>query len=613
MYALVLRKWSLAKILMYLWLAVIMLLVYGCQLGASMRLAPNQQYFDNINDNNSNNNNNNNDPSSDVIWYPNQLISQVPNVPNYENSQIINKFREFNFNLNNWRNDDDGGDDYLAPNDSDVMRSRRTVHERFERVSDTKKRHLTHNNKRNEQFVSPTNDNRSDEPSESLQRLWTQRYVEKRNRIANHRRRLASHNPQQSVAQSVHNNHLNTPIENATRVNDPNSMQLKFNNRHKLLNINAISGRNRRESRHQQQFQPNQPFHHDTRHHQVMPRTRPRRFCSARDPATLAFEAPTVFEGKVRSMSSDRRKNFSVTFEVKEVYKRQPGFKLPLLLRLQFSYRNTSECDIYREVLRPRGYVRDELEQGKVYILFVEQLDLQNFTILGQPLKKTRRVVNDVKHGVSDKYGQRASIESLMANNSTAREGRRIRIVCKVRGQPPPKVTWFKDGRSIGRNRARYQFVHLRKRSELIIKSAFRNDSGLYECRAKNKLARQPVSRSIRIEVLPKEHDVTRPPNNWTHLGSPCPVIGNAFCLNGGTCVFFKDVGEPACKCPDGFLGNRCETKNPTNLQPSPTRRIQYFDHFIDDSLVPNELRSIRPNRHHHPSHNRINDHRKGF
>lgn len=418
MYALVLRKWSLAKILMYLWLAVIMLLVYGCHLGVSMRLAPNQHSFDNINDNNSNNknnnNNNNNDPSSDVIWYPNQLISQVPNVPNYDNSQIINKFREINFNLNNWRNadadaDNGGvdGDEYLAPNDSDVMRSRRTVlNERFERVSDTKKRHLTHNNnKRNEQFVSPTNDNRSDEPSESLQRLWTQRYVEKRNRIANHRRRLASHNPQQqqTVAPSVHNNHLNTPIENATRLTDPELVQPTVNNRNKLSNVNSMSGRNRRESRHQQQFQLN---HHDTRHHQIMTRSRPRRFCSARDPATLAFEAPTVFEGKVRSMSSDRRKNFSVTFEVKEVYKRQPGFKLPLLLRLQFSYRNTSECDIYREVLRPRGYVRDELEQGKVYILFVEQLDLQNFTILGQPLKKTRRVVNEVKHGVSDKYGE---------------------------------------------------------------------------------------------------------------------------------------------------------------------------------------------------------------
>ncbi|KAJ6641827.1 Protein vein [Pseudolycoriella hygida] len=187
--------------------------------------------------------------------------------------------------------------------------------------------------------------------------------------------------------------------------------------------------------------------------------------------------------------------------------------------------------------------------------------------------------------------GQRASIESLYVNNSTIREGRRIRIVCKVFAQPPPKVTWFKDGRSIVRDPARFQFIHLRRRAELLIKQALQNDSGVYECRAKNKFVRQPVTRSVRIDVFPENVEVTSksfkwenfantvpfnksysteaPPTNWTHLGSPCPVIGDAFCLNGGTCVFFKDVGEPACKCPDGFLGNRCETKNPTNLQPS--------------------------------------------
>lgn len=68
-------------------------------------------------------------------------------------------------------------------------------------------------------------------------------------------------------------------------------------------------------------------------------------------------------------------------------------------------------------------------------------------------------VLNIMKNFVA---GQRASIESLLANYSTAREGRRIRIVCRVRGQPPPKVTWFKDGRSLSRNRSKYQFIHLR-------------------------------------------------------------------------------------------------------------------------------------------------------
>lgn len=155
-------------------------------------------------------------------------------------------------------------------------------------------------------------------------------------------------------------------------------------------------GRNRRESR----YRPN--------------RGRQRRYCSARDPTALAFEAPTVFEGKVRSMSSDRRANFSATFEVKEIHKNQSTFKLPPLVRLQFSFGNTSECDIYREKFRPRGNVRDELEQGKVYFLFVKQVTLGNFTIIGQPIKKTKKTLNEVKTGASEKYGE--SLQLLFYN-----------------------------------------------------------------------------------------------------------------------------------------------------------------------------------------------------
>lgn len=43
----------------------------------------------------------------------------------------------------------------------------------------------------------------------------------------------------------------------------------------------------------------------------------------------------------------------------------------------------------------------------------------------------------------------------------------------------------------------------------MIIKSTFVNDSGQYECRAKNKLARQPIRKFTRIDVLPKAPDNT--------------------------------------------------------------------------------------------------------
>lgn len=57
---------------------------------------------------------------------------------------------------------------------------------------------------------------------------------------------------------------------------------------------------------------------------------------------------------------------------------------------------------------------------------------------------------------INQKYlrfaGQRASIFSLTAN-VTVKEGKRIRLVCRVNGQPPPKVTWFKDDKSLSRLR----------------------------------------------------------------------------------------------------------------------------------------------------------------
>lgn len=134
--------------------------------------------------------------------------------------------------------------------------------------------------------------------------------------------------------------------------------------------------------------------------------------------------------------------------------------------------------------------------------------------------------------------GKRASIES-MSPNLTVKEGKRVRIVCKVDGEPAPKVTWFKDGKSINRNRTKYIFVHLRwvttrafprivadasddfsrRRSDLIIKSAVWKDSGQYECRAKNKLtSKRPVSNFTWLDVLSKHNPTTERTSKQTEF-----------------------------------------------------------------------------------------------
>uniref|UniRef100_A0A182SQW0 Vein beta-barrel domain-containing protein n=1 Tax=Anopheles maculatus TaxID=74869 RepID=A0A182SQW0_9DIPT len=133
-----------------------------------------------------------------------------------------------------------------------------------------------------------------------------------------------------------------------------------------------------------------------------------RRYCSARDPATLAFEAPIVCEAKVKSMS-DRRPTFAATFEILTVHKQPPKGRLQRgrTVRLQFNLTTTNECDIFRGKFRERGFVREELELGKVYFLFLKpNMGYTNFTILGQPIRKTKRSEGGVLEGVNPNYGE---------------------------------------------------------------------------------------------------------------------------------------------------------------------------------------------------------------
>jgi len=57
---------------------------------------------------------------------------------------------------------------------------------------------------------------------------------------------------------------------------------------------------------------------------------------------------------------------------------------------------------------------------------------------------------------------QNAEVTKIFSKPSKAiiKHGKKLRIVCEVSGQPPPKVTWFKDDKSINRKRNIYQFKH---------------------------------------------------------------------------------------------------------------------------------------------------------
>ncbi|KOC70683.1 Protein vein [Habropoda laboriosa] len=146
-------------------------------------------------------------------------------------------------------------------------------------------------------------------------------------------------------------------------------------------------------------------------------------WCPDVDVGNRAYLAPTVFEGKARSMSSDRKPgfNYAVTFEVKQVYKNQPGFQ-PLLkndsVRLHFRDKSTPgkstvcgyDTDGKQQQQQQRdnqsGVVRANIKRGKVYLVFVNRVGPRNFTILGEPVIRSKKNEQAVQAVVRPDYGE---------------------------------------------------------------------------------------------------------------------------------------------------------------------------------------------------------------
>ncbi|XP_043505683.1 protein vein isoform X2 [Polistes fuscatus] len=340
-------------------------------------------------------------------------------------------------------------------------------------------------------------------------------------------------------------------------------------------------------------------------------------WCPDMDVGNRAYMAPTVFEGKARSMSSSRKPgtNYAVTFEVKHVYKSQPGFP-PLQkndsVRLHFLDKSrpgkSTICRSYErygnnsagkqqqqrgggggggggiggttatateaggEGGNQSGVVRANIKRGKVYLVFVNRVGPRNFTILGEPVVCSKKNEQAVQAVVRPDYVREVSLSEL--RDSIARLRDRVKLVCRTRGSPPPRVHWLKDGIPLHPRRG-LKIQHKRRRSKIVITSAKPEDSGRYECIAESTSGHRA---SLAAQLL-VAHDTRIPETTtaaWPRQEQPCPIAGD-FCMNGGTCLFFETVGEPACRCADGFTGLRCETKDIS------TGNMDKFSSFAED------------------------------
>lgn len=347
MNAQILRKWSPFKSLMYLWLIFLVLFsIIWCPGAVAMHLTPV------------------NLTKQQSSQQQQRYISGDGGVLNYSSNDSGSNNRSRNNNNNKSSN--------LKPSRSELDQKLLTTH--LHQITNN-----SHHNYYNSWMLSPssvspplslsrtpapssTSSSQQDNKRTNEIARWRHRMNEKRVRIRAHRRNLL-------LAKDLY-----APLDDAQNLR---------NRRESLANLQRQQSTFRQEREH-------------------------KRYCSARDPAVLAFEAPTVFEGKIKSMSHNRQGPYSVTFECVHVYKQPAGFVIPPKVRLRFETTdNRTECDIYRQEFKQRGPIRgDILEQGKLYFLFVKQIDVGNFTILGQPVRKTKKTEKEVRLGASSNYGE---------------------------------------------------------------------------------------------------------------------------------------------------------------------------------------------------------------
>ncbi|GFY40482.1 uncharacterized protein TNIN_123681, partial [Trichonephila inaurata madagascariensis] len=112
-------------------------------------------------------------------------------------------------------------------------------------------------------------------------------------------------------------------------------------------------------------------------------------------------------------------------------------------------------------------------------------------------------------------------------------EGSKVRLNCHLAGNPIPWVEWYKDGVKVT-SKGRLRVKTKRRTSRLVIPKTT-------VAVTRKKKTKRPLTTTS--PATPSTTVSSTESSPWTT--EPCPT--SDFCLNGGTCVFYKVVREYVC------------------------------------------------------------------
>lgn len=164
------------------------------------------------------------------------------------------------------------------------------------------------------------------------------------------------------------------------------------------------------------------------------------------DIAARAYLAGAIFEGKARSRSADKDPGgmYAVTFSVQHVYKDTNPIALRLRSQVRLNFKEKvgpsppKPCvQDYNYTSRSSELVRANIKSGGKYLVFVSGVGPHSFTVLGEPVFRTKKNLQAVRDVLCQNCGESVDCDSTHGSmNRPSGSDRIIHLTLKSYNEP---------------------------------------------------------------------------------------------------------------------------------------------------------------------------------